>query len=64
MGCGVLYDVVALLVLLLVLARFLDRNKRRDRYVLLAAVGLFIGSNPLACSKTLSWPRKSARVIA
>jgi hypothetical protein len=47
MSLGFLYDVLALLVLLLVLAGFVlagpgDRNRHRSKYLLLTAVGLFV----------------------
>jgi hypothetical protein len=43
MDVGSLYDISAYLVVLLVLAWFLARDKHRSRYLLVGAVGLFVG---------------------
>lgn len=56
MDVGSLYDVSAYLVVLLVLAGFVAREKRSSRYLLGGAIGLFVGELIIWLAQTL-WER-------
>ncbi len=53
MDVGSLYDISAYLVVLLVLAGFLTRDKRRLRYLLLGAGGLLVAELIIWLAQTL-----------
>jgi len=53
---GTVYDVLGLLVLLLVLASRLDRNKHRSRRLLLVAGAIFAGTLISWCLELLGSP--------
>jgi hypothetical protein len=53
MGSGIVYDILGMLVLLLVLASQLDRNRHRSRVLLLIALGLFVGGAISWCLEAL-----------